>query len=449
MKKKAAALLLILAMCIMTGACDFLDRFKESRESEVTESENVYIPPEGEQKITRILSGVSEGRLWVSYGEDESYGMALIDTDGNVLYAYDRINEFTDMHKGIAFITRPDRKDQKHEYICLIDKNGKEIKAVQGNENASYSLIAAEGGKCIIYEYYANIHKMHIMDSKGNFVFTRELESDPSLRLGFIKSKAADGLYAVQYSNNGRSKLIMVRIDKPSILCTEPENETVIFNFGNIINYSSDDKGIYYQVLPIKHYANDEALAEALKKVTESEHFYISGNFRNIYDVTSGKKGAVLPYVFRDGEVLDNIYVHDGYAYITMINQSATKRLFTVSDMTGTPLYDPLEEDFSDPVLDMDNGNLIVDGGLILTTGEKVSFKNLPSGFKFSRDHYFGKNSIFLLQNEHTGAYSNGLMFDGAICEGYYIAGSTVDNVISSFGTIDGSKTVSTINFKK
>ena len=221
--------------------------------------------------------------------------------------------------------------------------------------------------------------------------------------------------------------------------------------WGNVINgnYYWDGTGYLYYVdnrngvgdtfftyTNLKTYSNDEEFSADLASLENADNKYekgmIDGNSFNttgypnfnecIYDLENSK--LVTQAEFPDSVNINYWKVADGYAVYNLTGADG-KYYYTVADTEGNLLYDPIEgnidlNSYYDDYYDintarMDNGNLVFVDGVVLTTGEKVSFDELPADFKFTQDHLFKRDGIicvsisdgYIVLNDENLSYGN------------------------------------------
>lgn len=471
--KKVVSVLLVAAMCLSLAACGKKEEKKRKKDrdrdrdedetyetviSDETTEDTPFIDEtepdvtsSSEEGIYQVLSGVSEDRLWVSYGQ---YGetKALIDTDGNVLYSNKEIEEYTLVKKGIAFVECYSPETSKN-YIVVLDAQGNEIKKIEGEDSTYYDLLAADGGKCLVYEcttgFSGNKHNLVIFDSKGEAVCTRDMglqgSSPTSTTIGhgnrYSIANAGNGAFVFCISRN--QQYYLAQLNVPSIVYAEVSKfDSIMFTCGKLaVNYRGDDGKYAYKWMPVTPCTTDAEFADLFTKVKSCDNLY-TDDTTVLYDLENARMGVRPTYpsgVELDGYCL----VRDGYAYIPLRGADG-KAYFTVSDLSGKQLYEPQLRDDSSTLLDLDNGSLIFNDGVVLTTGEKVAFDKLPKGFSFEHDHYFNVDSI-LVNYSFAGVFGSrgGCAFNGGIFEGYYVN----MNQPNQFQTINGSKVVTTVKF--
>lgn len=429
-----------------------------------SESETEASEQKGEQSILHIQSGISEERLWVSFGEIESQDVALIDTEGKVLFVSPKyIQDFSEVHNGVTFVTiyTPGSGDNKNDFYVL-DCNGNEIKKFS-KDSTRYDILAADRGYCAVYEFSGTSHKIYIVDSKGDIVASKDIADGKSEWLQITSSgtvKAGDGIYVVRYYDEAAQKtdLFMVNFNVPNIVHAETEKR-VKFRLGSIVIEGYDDSD-YYQALPIEAYTDDSAFAAALDKVFEGEKYHTTGEDRNLYDIETAKKGATIKYYYEDNGtnyLINEMCTLDGYVYLALSNFDLSEGFYVVLDLEGNKLYDVKPTEDNMKIIDMDNGCLLLSDGVILTTGEKVAYDKLPSGFTFKNDHYFGHAYYSGTGDRGQREFCMNGVFGreqcyGGIFGGYMVprADSNVDGEASyanQFQKLDGSGVVSTIKF--
>lgn len=470
MKRKAIALLLAAAMGLSLCACGKTNESKASNDDDgsdvsVEDGESKESEPnglKGEEEITGVVSAISEERLWVRYGEEESPKTCLIDTDGNLIYQVEQLSSYTDVTNGIAYVSTYIPGSMRQRDIHIIDNNGKELKTIEGTNDTFYSFLAVHNGNCLVYSFDGSKHSLKILNSNGEFIYSRDIESNSTDALLFNNdqfAKVDDGLYVIRIKNTEArtADLYLVNFSVPSIVHAVSDNH-VFFRSGNIIYAVSDDYD-YYQVLKMETYADDDAFAAAIKKVQEGEKYTTTGKERVIYDIKTSTRGETLNYGIKVNDqnyIILNMYTFDGYCLLEIADSYMTQGFYMLTDLSGNKIWDPKPMEKGSYFLDMDDGNLLMQDGVILKSGEKVAYDKLPSDFKFKYNHNFSIS--FLASNDssqkeyrYAGSYETAFNPIGGVYDGYLIPRvEQSDDELGpkypkSFQTLDGSKVVTKI----
>lgn len=481
--KKVISVLLVAAMCFSLVACGKKEeKRKENRDrdedenyetevsNETTEESTTIVETEPsktdkELPISVVCSSVSEGRFWVTYtGEDGNNYKGLADTDGNVLFSEQNNSYYTycsDMKGGAACLSMQSSTVNDAENIVLVGVDGTEIKRFTSTEENRYKILGADKDIFIICQYTSGFSgtscKINVVNGKGEITATQDFASGGNLFPRYM-FKATDGVFWCK--DTQERKIYLFQSGVPQVVSAEyKEGMNFYFVEGNLIASYLDDNKICTRITPIKTYASDADLAQALKDVLGAQDihpdnqfvfaycdngyiFFIKGSSSiswktlMIYDLKNSKWIKFPEYP--DSVELLNAQIKDGYAFYSMLGGDG-KNYYVVADTEGKQLYEPkqLDENFIPSYLD--NGNLICNNGVILSSGEAVTFDKLPSGFKFNADYIFAQRDVYTY-----GIYRQ---YVGGICEGFYAPFNA--NGAQSLLALDGSKEIKTVKVNK
>ena len=483
--KKVVSVLLIAAMCLSFAACGKKEEKKKKKDrdrdrdedetyetvitDETTEDTPIVIdetePAKSDKElpIGGICSSVSEGRFWVTYANEDKVYKGLADVDGNILFSeqdssYDTI--CSDMKGGAACLVLNSLTVSDSQDIIIVGADGTEIKRFTSTEEAKYKIFGADKGIFLIYENNSGFggvsNKINVVNAKGEITASYDFgQNRPDSRYVF---KATDGV--LWYKDLQNRKIYVFQPGVPQVVCAEYEpGKNFYFVEGNLIANYIENNEYFTRVTPIKTYSSDADLAQALKDVQSVQdidpkdrftfaycdrgyiYFLSNGEFgwsnTKIYDLKNSKWVKFPEYP--SGVSMTSAKLDNGYAYYTMLGADS-KDYYVVADTDGKPLFEPKLYDSGFAPVYIDNGNMVCNNGVILTTGEAVTYDKLPAGFQFTYTHIFAQ----------INAYSCGIYkhYYGGVSEGYYIPFETSGNYPMELRSVDGSKVINTVKVK-
>lgn len=478
--KKVISVLLVAAMCFSLVACgkkeekrkknrdrDEDETYETEVSKETTEEPTTIVETETsktdkELPISSVCSSVSEGRFWVTYANEDKVYKGLADVDGNILFSeqnssYDTI--CSDMKGGAACLVLNSLTVSDSQDIIIVGADGTEIKRFTSTEEAKYKIFGADKGIFLIYGNNSGFggvsNKINVVNAKGEITASYDFgQNRPDSRYVF---KATDGV--LWYKDLQNRKIYVFQAGVPQVVCAEYEpGKNFYFVEGNLIANYIENNEYFTRVTPIKTYSSDADLAQALKDVQSVQdidpkdrftfaycdrgyiYFLSNGEFgwsnTKIYDLKNSKWVKFPEYP--SGVSMTSAKLDNGYAYYTMLGAD-NKDYYVVADTDGKPLYEPKPYDSGFAPVYIDNGNMICYSGVILTTGEAVTYDKLPSGFKFNADYIFAQRDVYTY-----GIYRQ---YVGGICEGFYAPFNA--NGAQSLLALDGSKEIKTVKVNK
>lgn len=478
--KKVISVLLVAAMCFSLVACGKKEEkrkknrdrdedetyetevSKESTEEPTTIVETETSKTDKELPISSVCSSVSEGRFWVTYANEDKVYKGLADVDGNILFSeqnssYDTI--CSDMKGGAACLVLNSLTVSDSQDIIIVGADGTEIKRFTSTEEAKYKIFGADKGIFLIYENNSGFggvsNKINVVNAKGEITASYDFgQNRPDSRYVF---KATDGV--LWYKDLQNRKIYVFQAGVPQVVCAEYEpGKNFYFVEGNLIANYIENNEYFTRVTPIKTYSSDADLAQALKDVQSVQdidpkdrftfaycdrgyiYFLSNGEFgwsnTKIYDLKNSKWVKFPEYP--SGVSMTSAKIDNGYAYYTMLGAD-NKDYYVVADTDGKPLYEPKPYDSGFAPVYIDNGNMVCYSGVILTTGEAVTYDKLPSGFKFNAGYIFAQQNVYTY-----GIYKQ---YVGGICEGFYAPFNA--NGAQSLLALDGSKEIKTVKVNK
>lgn len=478
--KKVISVLLVAAMCFSLVACgkkeekrkknrdrDEDETYEAEVSKETTEESTTIVEKETsktdkELPISSVCSSVSEGRFWVTYANEDKVYKGLADVDGNILFSeqnssYDTI--CSDMKGGAACLVLNSLTVSDSQDIIIVGADGTEIKRFTSTEEAKYKIFGADKGIFLIYENNSGFggvsNKINVVNAKGEITASYDFgQNRPDSRYVF---KATDGV--LWYKDLQNRKIYVFQAGVPQVVCAEYEpGKNFYFVEGNLIANYIENNEYFTRVTPIKTYSSDADLAQALKDVQSVQdidpkdrftfaycdrgyiYFLSNGEFgwsnTKIYDLKNSKWVKFPEYP--SGVSMTSAKLDNGYAYYTMLGAD-NKDYYVVADTDGKPLYEPKPYDSGFAPVYIDNGNMVCYSGVILTTGEAVTYDKLPSGFKFNADYIFAQQNVYTY-----GIYKQ---YVGGICEGFYAPFNA--NGAQSLLALDGSKEIKTVKVNK
>lgn len=478
--KKVISVLLVAAMCFSLVACgkkeekrkknrdrDEDETYETEVSKETTEGTTTIVETDPsktdkELPISSVCSSVSEGRFWVTYANEDKVYKGLADVDGNILFSeqnssYDTI--CSDMKGGAACLVLNSLTVSDSQDIIIVGADGTEIKRFTSTEEAKYKIFGADKGIFLIYENNSGFggvsNKINVVNAKGEITASYDFgQNRPDSRYVF---KATDGV--LWYKDLQNRKIYVFQAGVPQVVCAEYEpGKNFYFVEGNLIANYIENNEYFTRVTPIKTYSSDADLAQALKDVQSVQdidpkdrftfaycdrgyiYFLSNGEFgwsnTKIYDLKNSKWVKFPEYP--TGVSMTSAKLDNGYAYYTMLGAD-NKDYYVVADTDGKPLYEPKPYDSGFAPVYIDNGNMVCYSGVILTTGEAVTYDKLPSGFKFNADYIFAQQNVYTY-----GIYRQ---YVGGICEGFYAPFNA--NGAQSLLALDGSKEIKTVKVNK
>ncbi len=478
--KKVISVLLVAAMCFSLVACgkkeekrkknrdrDEDETYETEVSKETTEEPTTIVETDPsktdkELPISSVCSSVSEGRFWVTYANEDKVYKGLADVDGNILFSeqnssYDTI--CSDMKGGAACLVLNSLTVSDSQDIIIVGADGTEIKRFTSTEEAKYKIFGADKGIFLIYENNSGFggvsNKINVVNAKGEITASYDFgQNRPDSRYVF---KATDGV--LWYKDLQNRKIYVFQAGVPQVVCAEYEpGKNFYFVEGNLIANYIENNEYFTRVTPIKTYSSDADLAQALKDVQSVQdidpkdrftfaycdrgyiYFLSNGEFgwsnTKIYDLKNSKWVKFPEYP--SGVSMTSAKLDNGYAYYTMLGAD-NKDYYVVADTDGKPLYEPKPYDSGFAPVYIDNGNMVCYSGVILTTGEAVTYDKLPSGFKFNADYIFAQQNVYTY-----GIYRQ---YVGGICEGFYAPFNA--NGAQSLLALDGSKEIKTVKVNK
>lgn len=478
--KKVISVLLVAAMCFSLVACgkkeekrkknrdrDEDETYETEVSKETTEEPTTIVETDPsktdkELPISSVCSSVSEGRFWVTYANEDKVYKGLADVDGNILFSeqnssYDTI--CSDMKGGAACLVLNSLTVSDSQDIIIVGADGTEIKRFTSTEEAKYKIFGADKGIFLIYENNSGFggvsNKINVVNAKGEITASYDFgQNRPDSRYVF---KATDGV--LWYKDLQNRKIYVFQAGVPQVVCAEYEpGKNFYFVEGNLIANYIENNEYFTRVTPIKTYSSDADLAQALKDVQSVQdidpkdrftfaycdrgyiYFLSNGEFgwsnTKIYDLKNSKWVKFPEYP--SGVSMTSAKIDNGYAYYTMLGAD-NKDYYVVADTDGKPLYEPKPYDSGFAPVYIDNGNMVCYSGVILTTGEAVTYDKIPSGFKFNADYIFAQQNVYTY-----GIYKQ---YVGGICEGFYAPFNA--NGAQSLLALDGSKEIKTVKVNK
>ncbi len=491
MKKKVLAVLLSCAACAILAACsgnqtDVVEEQPEvveenigdhAEKPEVVEEiveETVEEPSYTEYDIDEVLSNVSEDRVWVKYTADGKQYTGLADTDGNIVYSTDlNLYDFSDVMGGVAFVDDGD-------HLSFIDADGNQLSQFEGEQGHLIEVIAEDGGNFLVLEstngFDGNKHQLHIIDSTGKIVYTRELDgfTAQSVKVASV-DMVKDGvflfnIYADQFESgyNGHYGGLfgLAQLNVPNVVlyfndCGVIGQDSPSEGFfglstshNGFLFYSRDDTNQSVSIIPVTTYADDAEFENALSSGTElgwKDYFFNWQSYDGyavfntytvygaddikVYDLNSSNTmtyptlpdGVRISSYFYDGSYL-GMACSNGYELVYMTGADGLE-YYVLCDSAGNMLYDPIQNSNGLSYV-IDNGYLLSKEGVVLLDGQQVGWDKIPANIDFLHDH--------LVRD------GNGTLMYG-VSDGYVLPFNEQGKAPNKFQTLDGSKEVSTV----
>ena len=428
-----------------------------------TEPEVTYI----EYNIEQVLSVVSEDRVWVEYSDGSMNDViALIDTEGNELFSVSGDAEygtplsggtgfcdFSDMKNGAAYV-----RDNNTNTIYIVDADGNELNSFTDSADTHYSLVGADGGYFLIYEFdsafSSNTHIFHIVDPSGTIVYSRDLsDADSSYSMKEELSVHADLIddltFLVRFPSGSlySDDMFLAQMDVPNVVYAN--NPDYANSICGTEGYFVDNCWRSATIVPMDTYADDAAFADVLENFgdngysisteddricSSAEYGYVffesyDYNVSTIYDLAAEEWVTIL--TFPEGVTINNIMCYDGYCFYQLTGNDGN-RYITTADTEGNMLYEPEPSPFNEyAILNLDGSTVFSsDVNLfVLESGNTVGINSLPNGFELRVNHRFQDNAIYM-----TSGISDG-----------YIVPVNPNGLPNYFCSLDGSVVVSTV----
>ena len=488
MKKNFFRVAIISPLVLSLTACS-LNPFKKAEETDPFESnvevdEKKPLEDEGEEEvkdvelegteysITFIRTMYKNNRAWVSYNDENDTKIALIDTDGKVLYSASC--------ESAKYVNC--QITDNSAYTCLgkcnyviVDLDGNELYKTEKTDESVRHILASYNDKYLIWEctktFDSDEQKIYLADSKGNKI--SEEYSDPEmigdfdlyecdyfgdeqqsiheyleLGNGISKINSDDYMVFVNYKTN---KMYSMLKDSTGHLdydfAQSFTNGKCIFTL--FLGYGYDNKD--FKLKP-EDYSDKESLEKWMKNPTMETYFDIEMDAdtdeveracrKNFVQINEGvgvhinaenecqvidANGQVLATKsFPEGtviatDVLDPIFV-DGYAYVEIKGQD-DKRYFTLIDKNGTAAFEPALKPESETACGLNNGYVLFENHISTPQGKVLSLDDDLSG---------------LSDLEVTGVYYD---YEFGIRDGIVRAYGTP----GEFHTLDKSKTINKV----